>query len=69
MATIVELEKKIEKLERELTELRSRFTDESKSYVLREWERREVRKGLSDVIATDEEIGAVLEKYGLQNTL
>lgn len=67
MATVTELEKKIEKLEHELAELRSRVGDET--YVLSEWERNEVKKGLSDRLATDEEAQVVLEKYGLQNTL
>lgn len=68
MATITELETKVEKLESELEELRSRVPDQG-VYVLSEWERSEVRKGLSDTYATEAEVAAVLAKYGLQNTL
>lgn len=68
MATISELEKKIEKLEHELEALRSRVGDQG-VYALNDWERAEVKKGLSDTYATDEEVMSTLAKYGLQNTL
>lgn len=69
MATVEELEKKIEKLERELAALQARASDDEGVYVLNNIERREVRKGLSDRLATDEEVKSVLSRYGLQDTL
>lgn len=68
MVTIIELEKKVEELESELEELRACVPDQG-VYELSEWERSEVKKGLSDSYATEAEVAAVLAKYGLQNTL
>ena len=69
MTTIVELQEKIAKLEEELAALRTCITDDEGIYVLSGIERREVRKGLSDGLATHKEVEAVLSKYGLQGTL
>lgn len=68
MATIPELEKKIEKLERELADMRSRVSDQS-VYMLSDWERAEIKKGLADTYATDEEVESTFAKYGLQGAL
>lgn len=68
MATIAELEKKVERLENELAAIRSHVSDTS-VYTLSDWERTEVKKGLSDIYASDEEVTSVLAKYGLQNTI
>ena len=67
MATVVELEEKIKKIERELLDIRSRLGEET--YALSEWERSEVRKGLADGFATDKEVQTVLKKYGLSFAL
>ena len=69
MTTIVALQRKVENLERELAALRSRVVENEGVYVLSDVERREVKKGLSDRFATDEEVNVVLSKYGLQDTL
>jgi hypothetical protein len=68
MTTISELEKKIERIENDLKDLRARVPDEG-VYVLSEWERSEVEKGLAEPYASDAEVATVLAKYGLQNTL
>lgn len=69
MTTIIALQRKVENLERELAALRSRVADSEGVYVLSDVERSEVRKGLTDRLATDEEVEAVLSKYGLRGTL
>ena len=66
MATIAALEKKVEKLANEVAALRSR---DGGVYVLSDWEKSEVKKGLADAYATEREVQKVLAKYGLQNTL
>ncbi|MBI4093387.1 hypothetical protein HY417_00330 [Candidatus Kaiserbacteria bacterium] len=63
MANVAELEKKIQKMERELSDLRARLHEQA--YELSEWERSEVQRGLADDLATDKEVQAVLRKYGL----
>jgi len=68
MATIAELEKKVERLENELAAIRSHVSD-ARVYTLSDWERTEVKKGLADTYASDEEVASVLAKYGLQNTI
>lgn len=65
MTTIAELEKEVQNLKHEVAALRAREGD----VVLSDWERAEVQKGLADRLASDEEVQAVLSKYGLQDTL
>ena len=67
--TIDELQKRVEKLERELAELRTRVSDHEGVYILNDEEKRAVEEGLADRLATDEEVSAVYSKYGLQSTL
>lgn len=68
MATIIELEKEVKKLRSEVDEFRAHI-GLGEVHILSPEERKEVRKGLSDRLATDEEVEAVLSKYGLQSTL
>lgn len=68
MATIIELEKKIDTLAVEVAQLRARLgTDDV--YIFTDEERAAVEEGLREVaagdIATDEEVEAVYKKFGL----
>ncbi len=69
MTTITELEKKVNDLEQELVMLRSRIADEEGVHVLSDEERGEVQRGITDRLATDEEVATVLSRYGLHNTV
>ena len=68
MATIAELEKKIDVLATEVAQLRARL-DPDDVYILTDEERKAVQEGLAEVergeIATDEEVAAVYKKFGI----
>ena len=68
MATIAELAKEVKDLRRQIEDLRAHVSDDG-VHALTGWEREEVRKGLADRLATDAEVQAVFEKYGLSSAI
>lgn len=67
MATINELEKKVDSLAMEVATLRARLDSEDGIYILTDEERTEIKKGLAEAgrgeYATDEEVEAVFKKF------
>ena len=67
MATISELEKKVDSLATEVAMLRVRLDSEDGVYILTDEERKEIQEGLAEAkrgeYATDDEVEAVFKKF------